>query len=354
MSRPKREYFPQPETQTQCLCRPVLPCWKHHYYMKKVGLLAAALFCMHGAQSQTVYKVAEPVEWVNTLMGTDSKVSLSNGNTYPAIAGKNIMEVSDCKTCHKPDEKSIGPSFKQVTEKYKNDPAAPDALAKKIINGGGGVWGETAMSAHPGLSNGEAHQLVEYIFSLGGNSPKAKSLPITGSLNPTMGNELKDNGVLYLLASYTDKGGPGIKPITGTNTVQLLNPKLPAAAYSKADGVSTYQADGIKLLIPASGNGWAVYNDLDLTTVNGIEITYMVQDAQTQGYVVEAFLDNANGTRLGETTIGPGAQAKVPNKASISFSPINDGKKHHLYIKMRPTDPGKQVPLGIASFMLRS
>lgn len=54
--------------------------------MKKVGLLAAALFCLHGAYSQTVNKVAEPVEWVNTLMGTDSKVSLSNGNTYPAIA----------------------------------------------------------------------------------------------------------------------------------------------------------------------------------------------------------------------------------------------------------------------------
>ncbi|QJB35013.1 GH92 family glycosyl hydrolase [Chitinophaga oryzae] len=54
--------------------------------MKKVGMLAAALLCLHGAQSQTVYKVAEPVEWVNTLMGTYSKVSLSNGNTYPAIA----------------------------------------------------------------------------------------------------------------------------------------------------------------------------------------------------------------------------------------------------------------------------
>ncbi|MBV8255234.1 MAG: GH92 family glycosyl hydrolase [Chitinophaga sp.] len=55
--------------------------------MKKVGLLTAALFLMYGgAKSQTVDKVTEPVEWVNTLMGTDSKVSLSNGNTYPAIA----------------------------------------------------------------------------------------------------------------------------------------------------------------------------------------------------------------------------------------------------------------------------
>ena len=28
----------------------------------------------------------QPVDYVNPLMGTDSKISLSNGNTYPAIA----------------------------------------------------------------------------------------------------------------------------------------------------------------------------------------------------------------------------------------------------------------------------
>ncbi|MBC9911517.1 ThuA domain-containing protein [Chitinophaga varians] len=288
------------------------------------------------------------------VQGSD-KAAMPQGHQIVtgAIAGKNIMEVSDCKTCHKPDEKSIGPSFKQITEKYKNDPAAPDALAKKIINGGGGVWGETAMSAHPGISNGEAHQLVEYIFSLGGNAPKVASLPTTGSLNPTLGNEPKDNGVMLLVASYTDKGAPGIKPITGTAAAQLLNPRLPAAGYSKADGVSTFEVNGMKLLIPATANSWVVYNDLDLTDVNGIDVTYLIQDAQQQGFVVEAFLDNANGTRLGETTIGPGAQPKAPNKASISFAPVTDGKKHHLYFKIKPTDPGKQVPLGIASFTLR-
>ncbi len=35
--------------------------------------------------AQKVSSGNAPVEWVNTLMGTDSKVSLSNGNTYPAI-----------------------------------------------------------------------------------------------------------------------------------------------------------------------------------------------------------------------------------------------------------------------------
>lgn len=35
--------------------------------------------------AQTVDRVDDPVEWVNPLMGTDSKMELSNGNTYPAI-----------------------------------------------------------------------------------------------------------------------------------------------------------------------------------------------------------------------------------------------------------------------------
>lgn len=53
--------------------------------MKKV-FLALALACSFGAQAQYVEKITDPVEWVNPLMGTDSKPSLSNGNTYPAIA----------------------------------------------------------------------------------------------------------------------------------------------------------------------------------------------------------------------------------------------------------------------------
>src|SRR6478752_7145461 len=36
--------------------------------------------------SQSVSKITDPVEWVNPLMGTDSKPSLSNGNTYPSIS----------------------------------------------------------------------------------------------------------------------------------------------------------------------------------------------------------------------------------------------------------------------------
>ncbi len=52
----------------------------------KYILLSVALLCSVFTFSQQVLSIKDPVEWVNPLMGTDSKGSLSNGNTYPAIA----------------------------------------------------------------------------------------------------------------------------------------------------------------------------------------------------------------------------------------------------------------------------
>lgn len=53
--------------------------------MKKFVLLVS-LFATVGTQAQSPASAASnPVEWVNPLMGTDSKPSLSNGNTYPSI-----------------------------------------------------------------------------------------------------------------------------------------------------------------------------------------------------------------------------------------------------------------------------
>ena len=49
--------------------------------MKRIFLLAIVSVCCLMASARKT-----PVDYVNPLMGTDSKISLSNGNTYPAIA----------------------------------------------------------------------------------------------------------------------------------------------------------------------------------------------------------------------------------------------------------------------------
>jgi predicted alpha-1,2-mannosidase len=52
----------------------------------KDSLLIFLFISVFSFSKPTVAQTSEPVEYVNTLMGTDSKFSLSNGNTYPAIA----------------------------------------------------------------------------------------------------------------------------------------------------------------------------------------------------------------------------------------------------------------------------
>ncbi len=53
--------------------------------MKKILLSFAACAFSLLSFSQLVDKVINPIDYVNPLMGTDSEVGLSNGNTYPAI-----------------------------------------------------------------------------------------------------------------------------------------------------------------------------------------------------------------------------------------------------------------------------
>ena len=53
--------------------------------MKNIFLAVCTLFASLSF-AQNTNAITDPVEWINPLMGTDSKFALSNGNTYPTIA----------------------------------------------------------------------------------------------------------------------------------------------------------------------------------------------------------------------------------------------------------------------------
>ncbi len=59
---------------------------KNRINLKKAVLIICYSFIGGAAIAQVVTKITDPVDWVNPLMGTDSKPDLSNGNTYPAIS----------------------------------------------------------------------------------------------------------------------------------------------------------------------------------------------------------------------------------------------------------------------------
>ena len=111
-----------------------------------------------------------------TAVSTDANASNDTAASHngtekasgtPSAAGAQLIAKSDCSTCHKEQEKVVGPAFADVAEKYKSGgDAIVDTLVNKIISGGSGHWGTTPMAGHPTLSKDDAKTMVKYILSI--------------------------------------------------------------------------------------------------------------------------------------------------------------------------------------------
>ncbi|HTJ95199.1 MAG TPA: c-type cytochrome, partial [Pararobbsia sp.] len=52
-----------------------------------------------------------------------------------------IYKANACASCHQADRKLVGPAYRDIAAKYKNDAGAQARLEKVVRNGGAGVWG---------------------------------------------------------------------------------------------------------------------------------------------------------------------------------------------------------------------
>ena len=86
----------------------------------------------------------------------------------PVIAdGLENAKKAGCLTCHAVDRKVVGPAYKDVAAKYKDDAGAEAKLIKKVKGGGSGVWGKTMMPANLGKMTDEEYKTtVAWILSL--------------------------------------------------------------------------------------------------------------------------------------------------------------------------------------------
>jgi len=84
----------------------------------------------------------------------------------PALAqdAQALANKSGCLACHAVDKKIVGPSYKQVAEKYRGDKGAEAKLVEKVKKGGSGVWGQIPMPPN-NVSDADARALVSWILS---------------------------------------------------------------------------------------------------------------------------------------------------------------------------------------------
>jgi cytochrome c len=83
----------------------------------------------------------------------------------PVFAQAELAKQKNCLACHATDKKLVGPSYKDVAAKYKNDKDAVAKLSKKIREGGVGVWGQVPMPANPQVNEQEAVSLAKWVLS---------------------------------------------------------------------------------------------------------------------------------------------------------------------------------------------
>ena len=139
--------------------------------MKKIiiaiSFLAFMVSCSSGGEQQPTDPDMDPTVAQDDSVykeesGDASEETASADNSLEA--GLALIEGSDCRTCHQNDTKVIGPSYKEVAEKYSEEDI--DVLVTHIIDGSVGIWGEIPMTPHLDLSEEDARLMVKYILSL--------------------------------------------------------------------------------------------------------------------------------------------------------------------------------------------
>lgn len=71
-----------------------------------------------------------------------------------------------CLTCHKIEEKLVGPAYGDVANKYEATEENINKLADKVVKGGTGVWGEIPMPVNTVISLDDAKAAVKYVLML--------------------------------------------------------------------------------------------------------------------------------------------------------------------------------------------
>ncbi|MEL7533768.1 MAG: PA14 domain-containing protein, partial [Bacteroidota bacterium] len=148
--------------------------------------------------------------------------------------GLTLIDQGDCRSCHNEQVQTVGPAYQAIADKYPNRPSTIKNLSRKIRLGGSGVWGASAMTAHPDLTQENAELMVDYILSLDTEEEAAPEDPLFSEeprqIDYTAAGQGKESGLavsVYLYPKDEPRSIPEIpatrKPdLAGTSTEIML------------------------------------------------------------------------------------------------------------------------------------
>jgi cytochrome c len=185
------------------------------------------------------------------------------------VVAQALINNSDCKTCHTRDVKTVGPSFRQIAERYPATQRTIDTLAKRIIRGSHGVWGtDNNMPAHPSISTNDARTIANYILTV--NEPKPTTLPVKGTFTLRVPADDNGKGTYVIRAAYTDRGADSLPRLTTDSILFLRSPKLNPLEAEKIEGGALRDQLDEYVFLTAKPNSFIAFEDIDMTGITRI------------------------------------------------------------------------------------
>ena len=255
-------------------------------------------------------------------------------NSIPFKKGLDLIEASDCKSCHQRNQSSAGPAYTAIAERYSGQKEAIQTLAEKVINGGGGNWGEHSMAAHPQINLDDARLMVQYVLSQGSDLEGQK--PLAG--NYAFNEQLSAPGGVYVLkATYKDRGNAAIASLSGKDEILLRPLKVEAEDCDSYDGVSKNRPSSTNYMriSPLKQNASILFNNIDLTNISGFTCRV---SAVKEGGILEIRSGSIEGDLLAKIEIPSTGNDLVWTNTKGVFSEIPK-EKGDVYLIFKHTNP---------------
>lgn len=107
------------------------------------------------------------MKFVMTLLAAATSVTLATGaHAADAKAAEALAKSSGCVACHTVDKKLVGPSYKEIANRYRQGKGAAAKLAQKVKTGGKGVWGDIPMPPNAHVKDADIQNIVQWILSI--------------------------------------------------------------------------------------------------------------------------------------------------------------------------------------------
>ena len=137
--------------------------------VKQIGAYLAVAYGSAKATDAAVLAASEPSTQVAPSSASQTAAT-KPGTSAPTACGpavdiQALLNANACLRCHAIAQKIVGPSYQDVSARYKGDAQALSKLEASIRPGSVGKWGDAPMPPYLGLSEGELKALAGFVLN---------------------------------------------------------------------------------------------------------------------------------------------------------------------------------------------